>query len=36
MHEMMEFITDFTIETARPLFAAGVRPDSLFSTKTGA
>ena len=30
MHEMMEFITDFTIETARPLFVAGVRPDYIF------
>lgn len=30
LEEMMEFVTDFTIETARPLFAAGVRPDYVF------
>jgi uroporphyrinogen decarboxylase len=30
MHEMMEFITDFTIETARPILASGVRPDYIF------
>jgi len=30
MHEMMEFITDFTIETARPVLAGGVKPDYVF------
>ncbi|MBI5689550.1 MAG: hypothetical protein HZC55_05585 [Verrucomicrobia bacterium] len=30
MHEMMEFVADFTIETARPVLAAGVRPDYVF------
>ena len=30
MHEMMEFITEFTIETTRPILAAGVRPDYVF------
>ncbi len=30
MHEMMEFITDFTIETARPVLERGVRPDYVF------
>lgn len=30
IHEMMEFIADFTIETARPLLESGVRPDYLF------
>jgi uroporphyrinogen decarboxylase len=30
MHEMMEFIADFTIETAKPLFEAGIRPDYIF------
>lgn len=30
LHEMMEFIADFTIETARPLLEAGVRPDYVF------
>lgn len=30
MHEMMEFITDFTIETARPILASGVNPDYIF------
>jgi uroporphyrinogen decarboxylase len=30
MHEMMEFITDFTIETARPVLASGVKPDYVF------
>jgi uroporphyrinogen decarboxylase len=30
MHEMMEFVADFTIETARPLLAGGVRPDYVF------
>jgi len=30
IEEMMEFITDFTIETSRPLFAKGVKPDYLF------
>lgn len=30
MHEMMEFITTFTIEACRPIFAAGVRPDYIF------
>ncbi len=40
MHEMMEFVADFTIETARPVLARGVRPDYVFlnedmSMKTG-
>lgn len=30
MHEMMEFIADFTIETAKPALDAGVRPDYIF------
>jgi uroporphyrinogen decarboxylase len=30
MHEMMEFVADFTIATARPLLERGVRPDYLF------
>lgn len=30
MHEMMEFVADFTIETARPLLDRGVRPDYVF------
>lgn len=30
MHEMMEFIADFTIETARPVLASGVAPDYVF------
>lgn len=30
MHEMMEFVTDFTIETARPILEAGVKPDYVF------
>jgi hypothetical protein len=30
MQEMMEFITDFTIETARPALEAGVAPDYVF------
>lgn len=30
MHEMMEFITDFTIEVMRPFFEAGVKPDYIF------
>ncbi|RFC44078.1 MAG: uroporphyrinogen decarboxylase [Verrucomicrobia bacterium] len=30
MHEMMEFITDFTIEVTRPFLAAGVKPDYVF------
>jgi uroporphyrinogen decarboxylase len=30
MHEMMEFVADFTIETARPVLEAGVRPDYVF------
>jgi hypothetical protein len=30
MHEMMEFITDFTIETARPALEAGMMPDYVF------
>ena len=30
MHEMMEFVADFTIETARPLLEHGVRPDYVF------
>jgi uroporphyrinogen decarboxylase len=30
MHEMMEFITDFTIETTRPFLERGVRPDYVF------
>ena len=30
MHEMMEFITDFTIEVVRPILEAGVRPDYVF------
>lgn len=30
MHEMMEFIADFTIETARPLLERGVKPDYVF------
>lgn len=30
IEEMMEFITDFTIETSRPLFERGVRPDYIF------
>ena len=40
MHEMMEFITDFTMETMRPLLEAGINPDYVFinedlSMKTG-
>ncbi len=40
MHEMMEFITDFTIEVTRPILEAGVKPDYVFinedlSMKTG-
>lgn len=40
MHEMMEFIADFTIETARPALEAGIAPDYVFlnedlSMKTG-
>ncbi len=30
MHEMMEFITDFTIETTRPFLERGVKPDYVF------
>ncbi|MCC6416288.1 MAG: hypothetical protein IT582_10305 [Opitutaceae bacterium] len=30
MHDMMEFITDFTIETTRPFFEAGLKPDYIF------
>ena len=30
MHEMMEFIADFTMETARPLLESGVKPDYIF------
>jgi len=30
MHEMMEFIADFTIETSRPILEAGVKPDYVF------
>jgi uroporphyrinogen-III decarboxylase len=30
MHDMMEFITDFTIETTRPFLEAGVKPDYVF------
>ncbi len=30
MHAMMEFVTDFTIETARPILEAGVKPDYVF------
>ncbi len=30
MHEMMEFITDFTIECVRPILEAGVKPDYVF------
>lgn len=30
MHEMMEFITEFTIETVRPILEAGVKPDYVF------
>jgi uroporphyrinogen decarboxylase len=30
MHEMMEFVADFTIETTRPLLEAGARPDYVF------
>jgi hypothetical protein len=30
MHEMMEFVADFTIETARPLLERGVQPDYVF------
>lgn len=30
MHEMMEFVADFTIETARPLLERGVKPDYVF------
>ena len=30
MHEMMEFVADFTIETTRPILAAGARPDYVF------
>ncbi len=30
MHEMMEFVTDFTIETARPILEGGVKPDYVF------
>ena len=40
LHEMMEFITEFTIETTRPFLEAGVKPDYVFinedlSMKTG-
>jgi hypothetical protein len=40
MHEMMEFITEFTIEMTRPFLEAGVKPDYVFinedlSMKTG-
>jgi hypothetical protein len=34
MHEMMEFITDFTIETARPVFAGRRSPTTCSSTRT--
>jgi uroporphyrinogen decarboxylase len=30
LHEMMEFTTQFTIETARPILERGVRPDYVF------
>jgi len=30
MHEMMEFVTDFTIETTRPFLDAGIKPDYVF------
>ncbi len=30
MHEMMEFITDFTIEVCRPILESGARPDYVF------
>ena len=30
MHEMMEFTTDFTIETSRPILESGVKPDYVF------
>jgi len=30
MHEMMEFVTDFTIETSRPILDSGVKPDYVF------
>ena len=30
MHEMMEFITEFTIEAVRPILEAGVKPDYVF------
>jgi uroporphyrinogen decarboxylase len=30
MHEMMEFVTDFTIEACRPILEKGVRPDYVF------
>lgn len=30
MHDMMEFITDFTIETTRPFLEAGLQPDYVF------
>lgn len=30
MHEMMEFVADFTIETARPVLERGVAPDYVF------
>ena len=30
MHEMMEFVTDFTIEASRPILEKGVRPDYVF------
>lgn len=30
MHEMMEFVTDFTIETTRPFLEAGIKPDYVF------
>jgi len=30
MHQMMEFIADFTIETARPALEAGIAPDYVF------
>jgi len=29
-HHMMEFITDFTIETTRPFLQAGLKPDYVF------
>jgi uroporphyrinogen decarboxylase len=40
MHDMMAFITEFTMETTRPFLEAGVKPDYVFinedlSMKTG-